>query len=93
MKPLPKGLPKEINLGRWLDMDQRLAAGYLHIRRFAEEHGVDERTIQRDLATVRKLGHKTEWFVIELDGKIREWAHRYAKGVQPMFTRHVGRGR
>jgi hypothetical protein len=86
---LPLGLPKV--LSRWLELDRRLASSVVNIRRFAEEQGVDERTVQRDLDMFRALGHRTEVVVVDLDG-VREWLHRWPEGASPVFTRHADRG-
>jgi predicted DNA-binding transcriptional regulator YafY len=57
------------------------------IRRFAEDHGVSDRTVQRDLAIFRKLGHKTEVEEIRTEiGGPREWVHRRPKRQPPVFT-------
>ena len=84
---VPAGLPKLLK--RWLKLDAALAKGRIRIDTFAKDNGVDERTVQRDLAAFRALGHPTVWQEIELDGGMREWSHTYPDGIKPVFARHA----
>jgi len=76
---------------RWVEMDRLLCErGWgLNVERFAEQWSISERQVKRDLAELRKLGQATVlWQPGGSSGEIREYCHRYAEGIEPLFTRN-----
>jgi predicted DNA-binding transcriptional regulator YafY len=75
-------------LERWMDMDRLLAepVGCLEVRSFADKWKVSARTVHRDLRLFRRLGRRTEVRYPDEFADEKVYAHRYVKGVEPLFT-------
>ena len=48
-------------LSRWQPLDALLAADQLHVPRFAAEWNVSDRTVYRDIETLRESGQRIGW--------------------------------
>jgi hypothetical protein len=93
---MPRRTPFRLadHLRRLIKLDAALASGGLvHLKRFAEGEGITVRQVKRYLELFRALGHAPVVKVLELDGKVREWTHRYEKDeegrIRPVFTRNI----
>jgi NADH/NAD ratio-sensing transcriptional regulator Rex len=73
-------------LRRWQALDRHLRDGNLLVRYFAEQWGVSEKTIRRDLDAFRQLGQRT---MKGYEQEIAEWWWRYERGVEPLFTSNL----
>ena len=85
MKPKPAIVPA--TLQRWIALDAALMGrAWMNVIKFSRTHGVDPRTIFRDLAIFRELGLDTEskpW-----SDDTPEYVQRYRKGFGPLFARN-----
>jgi hypothetical protein len=82
------------NLRRLIALDAILASTVLYVGHFAEEWGVDARTIRRDLAMLRQLGQKMRHERVDKDphpeSLMLGWG--YERGVEPLFACNVRKG-
>jgi hypothetical protein len=75
-------------LERLHEMDWRLCddgGGGLYVSAFARKWNVLKKTVKRDLAAFRKLGHSTEVRMLEVEEGIVEQYHVYKPGIEPRF--------
>jgi hypothetical protein len=88
----PSGKTSSVNvLRRWIDLDAALRGFYgdgWDLRDFAEEHGVDRRTVVRDLAAFESLGQSVECFVDPVT-RVRVWG--YPVDQPPLFAVNLDR--
>jgi hypothetical protein len=71
-------------LGRWLDLDHELGNGQgVHVPTFAEEHGVSERTVRRDIAVFKAIGQDATCGWVRGPGAHVRWTYR--EGIAPLF--------